>query len=931
MSEVAKCSGCVYNGKNVYEPEHRGKLDLLVVTAYPNGVACQTGKPSCKNLAPVKSFVVKNTSTLRVGYQFALGCSPFDPDTKGFKRPKVEEINRCKPRLIDYVKRTEPRVILLSGVDACKPFGIKGIMKDLRGTIHDVNVDGHNAKAVVTYCVNKVYNEPGYYPVLIRDLDKATRLCSGEFENPELDIETPVAYDHVIAALDRAQRVVDDKVAACGNKTVVAVDTETTSLDPRKPGGKVIAISVSVENGHGLSFLVDHRDAQYTNGQKITVLEKFLELVNPEKVVTCAANAKFDYKWLAFTYGLPMKYFDYDILLGEHVLEEDKKGEYDLKKLTLDYFPAIGGYEDALGAELERIQGQYGENRKAEVDRVFEGLINWWVSMDDEERVKYVDDWIEKAYIALEMKESISTVKFVNKGGQRVVSKKYKSRLKSVLEKIPPHELNVELPGPREVTYEDVPVMTMLHYAALDALVTRFIFARQYWGMQEEMQNIRVAGVKSSKTLWYGYEAHTMPLSEKLAEMEYAGVRFDRQRAGTYIDKIDTKLEEHKPVLFSEAGEEFKLSSSAPDVARILFSKMKYESEKKTDKGFQCTNEEVIRALYETHKTRFLKSLLVHRKLESARSKLLGWIKGSGHDGKIHFSIHQNATATHRLSSSNPPLQNIMHYVEEADLNIKALFLPDSDEFELYDLDISNAEMRVLAAYANDDNLTDTFLSGKDIHSMTASVVSKYDYDDIVANKENKQSDQYKMRQLGKKINFATVYGQGAKSLSKDFGAILGRVVTEEEAEKYLDGFFRTYPGIEKYTETTKNCAKRYGFAYTKLGRRRCFPMAAHDRGKLHGAFRQAVNFRIQSTAADIVNANLVDLADRIKPLGGRVVLTVHDSILFQLPRETAGVKDLLDEVILEGTKERFPWLPVPWKYDVGKGDNYGECVDPVV
>lgn len=106
--------------------------------------------------------------------------------------------------------------------------------------------------------------------------------------------------------------------------------------------------------------------------------------------------------------------------------------------------------------------------------------------------------------------------------------------------------------------------------------------------------------------------------------------------------------------------------------------------------------------------------------------------------------------------------------------------------------------------------------------------------------------------------------------------------------------------------------------------------MAAHDRRKLSGAFRKAVNFRIQSTTADIVNANLVDLADRIRPLGGRIILTVHDSILFQLPRETAGVKALLDEVILEGTKERFPWLPVAWKYDVGKGPNYGECVDPV-
>ena len=301
--------------------------------------------------------------------------------------------------------------------------------------------------------------------------------------------------------------------------------------------------------------------------------------------------------------------------------------------------------------------------------------------MTDENRGAYLTDWVEKGYIALDVVDSLSTVKTVNKGGKRVVSKKYKSQLTKVLRKIPHVELGIEMPESRVATYEDVPAMTMLKYAALDAMVTREIFVKQYWRMQEEMKGIRVAGLKSVKSLWSGYETHTMPLSEKLAEMEYAGVHFNRSRADAYIEKIDGDLKRHRSTLFSEVGKEFRLSSSAPDLARILFREMKYESVKKTDSGKPSTDEEVIKALYAEHGTRFLGSLLVHRKLESARGKILDWQSRSEYDGKIHFSIHQNATATHRLSSARPNLQNIEHYVEEANLNIKALFLPDSDEW----------------------------------------------------------------------------------------------------------------------------------------------------------------------------------------------------------------------------------------------------------
>lgn len=155
--------------------------------------------------------------------------------------------------------------------------------------------------------------------------------------------------------------------------------------------------------------------------------------------------------------------------------------------------------------------------------------------------------------------------------------------------------------------------------------------------------------------------------------------------------------------------------------------------------------------------------------------------------------------------------------------------------------------------------------------------------------------------------------------------------VTEKEAQDYLDKFFETYPGVSRYMEETQAFAQLHKFVYTFTGRRRRFPMATYSTYMGGRVARQAVNSRIQTTSADLVNDNIVELDDALKPLGGRAILTVHDSILFQLPKGTRGVKTLLDEVIINKTREKFKhWMPVEWKYDVGMGPSYGECTNEV-
>lgn len=262
---------------------------------------------------------------------------------------------------------------------------------------------------------------------------------------------------------------------------------------------------------------------------------------------------------------------------------------------------------------------------------------------------------------------------------------------------------------------------------------------------------------------------------------------------------------------------------------------------------------------------------------------------------------------------------------------MKALFIPDSDEFDLYDLDIANAEMRVLCAYSQDETLTKAFNEGMDIHSLTASNISDYSYEEIKANKEDKSSEAYMLRKLAKKINFGIVYGITAGSIARQANEEMGTEMTEEDAQGYMDRFFENYPGVKDYMNQTINFVNDQHFVYTLTGRRRRFNMVGFTNRQKAKMERQAINSRIQTTSADIVNDNLVQLDNHIKPLGGRVILTVHDSILFQLPKGTTGVRELLDHIIIEKTKEKFHWLPVDWKYDVGKGPNYGSCDQEII
>ncbi|EFI35559.1 DNA-directed DNA polymerase [Desulfonatronospira thiodismutans ASO3-1] len=910
------CDECRHKGQTRYNGKDRGELDILVVGDAPGKVDCRRGHYTASQYLAVLDQIRRLKPSYTVGQEFALGCKPEDS-------VKAQDISHCSPRLHEIVSRTKPKALLLLGVNAARAFGINKNQLAIRGNIIELNVEGHPVKAVASYSAGTAYKEPGLASCIQADVKKAAAIVDGTINNLDYQLETPETFEEIMSALEKAR----EATRAGTMKKLVSVDTETTSLEPYRLEEKMIAISLSWKKGQGLAFYFDHHEHGLNKEKQDQVLSKLEEVLDPEYTVTCAANAKFDYKWLNYRYGLDIPFFDFDVMLLEHLLDEDKKNEYGLKNLTRDYIPELAGYDEELEKALADIQNKFDKEAKEKHEQALQDYFTKWQEKTDEQRKELLKDWVRQRYIDLPEIEGLEKIKTVQNGRKKAVSKAYTKSLFKVLKKLPPEILDIPGSVARKVNYGDLPREILLPYAAMDAMVTRVIFTEQYRKMEEDYTQIKRLEIAEKTTdLAKTLRFMTMPLAPKISEMEYQGIRIDREKLEDFIARVDAKIPELKDRIFSSIGRKINLSSSSGDLKRVLFKEKRYEPVKYTKTGDFSTDKNSMEVLYEKNEDEFIRDLLILRRVEKVRETyFINWRGEIEYDGRLHFSLNQHGTATYRLSA-NKGLQNAPAYLKEIDLNVKSLFLPDSEEYDIFDLDIANAELRVLCGYSKDETLIEAFNQGLDIHSLTAAKISDFTYEEIKAAKEDKTSEQHKLRQLGKKINFGTVYSMGATSLSKQLWAESRIKVSEDEAKQYLNKFFEEYPKVKEYMEKTRAFARAHRFVYTYTGRRRRFPMLGVDNHQKFKAFRQAINCRIQTTSADIVNTNLVDLDDAIKPLGGRVLLTVHDSILFQLPKDTAGVTELLDQVITENTKNKFPWLPVEWKYDVGKGPNYGEC-----
>ena len=408
------------------------------------------------------------------------------------------------------------------------------------------------------------------------------------------------------------------------------------------------------------------------------------------------------------------------------------------------------------------------------------------------------------------------------------------------------------------------------------------------------------------KDLWDLLQTVEMPLCRVLAEMELAGCRVDARALAAFGELLSARAGEIQQRIYDMAGEEFNINSPK-QLGGILFDKLGLPHGKKTKTGWS-TNADVLEKL--RYEAPIVGAVLEYRQLTKLKSTYAdGLLKAMDSDGRVRTSFQMTVTATGRLSSTEPNLQNIPTRTDLGS-EIRKMFIP-ADGCVLVDADYSQIELRLLAHISGDGGMREAFLSGGDFHAETAAKVFHVAPQDVT----------HEMRRRAKAVNFGIVYGISAFSLSQDIGS------TVAEAKAYMEAYFATFPGVRKYMDTVVEKARETGFVETLFHRRRDLPeLTSSNRNLRAFGERVALNMPIQGTAADIMKLAMIAVWRRLKDdlPQARLVLQVHDELIVECPEADAP------EVarILAEEMERVVTLSVPLTAEAHWGKNWLEAKD---
>lgn len=448
--------------------------------------------------------------------------------------------------------------------------------------------------------------------------------------------------------------------------------------------------------------------------------------------------------------------------------------------------------------------------------------------------------------------------------------------------------------GKQQLNFADITIDVASGYACEDAAVTRALY--------QQFQSV-LTNLTDLQSL---YERIERPLMPVIGDMERAGVKVDTtalmQQSAQIADEIN--LLENKA--HNLAGEVFNLNSSS-QLANILFEKMGLPVLKKTPGGKPSTNEEVLEHLSENYELPAL--VLEYRSLSKLKSTYLDALPNHIHlhTGRIHSHFHQAVTATGRLSSSEPNIQNIP-VRNEAGRRIRQAFIAETGH-QLVAADYSQIELRLMAHLSQDATLLNAFAQGQDIHSATASEVFDTPIEQVTS----------EQRRAAKAVNFGLIYGMSAFGLAKQLG------VERSVAQHYIDTYFARYPGVATYMAQAKETAKSQGYVETIFKRRLYLPDIHAKNAALRGyAERTAINAPLQGSAADLIKIAMTRVHQWLQQqqLSSRLIMQVHDELVLEVAdQELAQVTQQLKEIM-----EQVAQLSVPLIVDVGVGSNWDEA-----
>ncbi|MFA4854079.1 MAG: DNA polymerase I [Candidatus Omnitrophota bacterium] len=396
-----------------------------------------------------------------------------------------------------------------------------------------------------------------------------------------------------------------------------------------------------------------------------------------------------------------------------------------------------------------------------------------------------------------------------------------------------------------------------------------------------------------------------MPLVSVLSQMEQDGIKLDLELLKTLSRDIEHRLIKLIADIYKASGTQFNINSPK-QLGQVLFDKLNLPIIKRTKTG-PSTDEEVLKRLADKHELPVL--LLEYRQLTKLKNTYVDALPRlvNPKTGRVHTSFNQAGTETGRLSSSNPNLQNIPIKTDIGS-KIRQAFIASGKKNCLLSCDYSQIELRVLAHLSGDDTLVKAFHSDHDVHRLTASLIYN------VPESEVKDS----MRETAKRVNFGIIYGQSAYGLGRDLE------IPVQQAQDFIDAYFLRYPKVRDYIDAQIKKARDEGFVTTLLGRRRYIPEINNkNMGIRQFAERQAVNTPIQGTASDLIKLAMIKIAEQIKEKGlkGKMILQIHDELVFDLP---VSELDILAR-LAKDKMEHVMKLDVPIKVDMKKGANWLE------
>jgi DNA polymerase-1 len=450
--------------------------------------------------------------------------------------------------------------------------------------------------------------------------------------------------------------------------------------------------------------------------------------------------------------------------------------------------------------------------------------------------------------------------------------------------------------GRNQKTMDKVSIEDVAAYAAADAAICLQLIPQ----LNEELEQHKALEL---------FETMEMPLIPILADMEEAGIKLDRDFFKEFSKTLEKRLAEIATDIFEAIGCEFNLNSTQ-QLSEALFEKLELEPPdraRKTSSGHFSTAADVLEAMEKQHKV--VGWVLEYRELEKLRSTYVDSLPEqiNSETGRVHTSLNQTGTVTGRIASSDPNLQNIPTRTEIG-RRVRNGFIAE-DGWQLLAVDYSQIELRIVAHMAKDEAMLAAFRAGQDIHATTAAAVHGIKLEEVTP----------EMRRHAKAINFGLIYGMSP------YGLTNATDLTLAEAENFIETYFKEFPGVKAYLDEIREIAAKQGYVETLLGRRRYFPNL--KKGASYNIRqreeREAINAPIQGTAADIIKLAMLQLPGALKEagLGAKMLLQVHDELMFEVPEDELEDTTRLVQEIMEDAYE----LAIPLSTEAKAGKNWGE------